>query len=97
VNAHHAAKKISVFESAQDAAAKPGSAIEEQQAASHEIGQPGETPVFALVGAEVAARDGGSQRGGLAEAQAQAFAGDRIDAAGSVTDKGDIAARNAWT
>src|ERR1700733_5234615 len=44
-----------------------------------------------LVGGEVVCHQCGGQGGGLTEAESHAFAGDGVDGAGGVADKGDVA------
>src|SRR5262249_12108133 len=48
-----------------------------------------------LIARQIVALDGVSESGGLAKAEADAFAGDGVNAAGSIADEGNIAANDA--
>ena len=48
-----------------------------------------------LIAREIACVEGFAEGGGLAEAEAEAFAGDGVDGSGGVADEGDVVACDA--
>ena len=66
-------------EGVDDCFAETGRAVHEEKAARHDAGEALDTPVSMLVEGEIVRFERRSERGGLTEAECEAFAGDGVD------------------
>ena len=93
VHGQHAGEKIwPCGEGADGARAQASAAVEQQHQVGHPFGAATDAPVFGMVVREIAGFERRGQRHGLLEKQAEAFAGDGIDRAGSIAYQRYIAA-----
>jgi hypothetical protein len=83
------------LECAEGSGAESWVGVHQEHGAGHEPGETVDLPVGSLVGGEIFCLEGLGECESLTEAEGEAFACDRIDGTGGVTDEGDVSSGDA--